>query len=97
MRDRIICGIQDRQLREELLKIPDLDLQRCLSVCRATELSKTRPKTLEEGEAANSLKEETKRGKASVNKRCDNSANKRLENDDRDVKDSSHKEVLRGT
>ena len=42
--DRIICGIQDRQLREELLKIPDLDLQRRLSVCRAAELSKTRTK-----------------------------------------------------
>ena len=38
VRDRIIWGIQDRQLREELLKIPDLDLQRCLSICRAAEL-----------------------------------------------------------
>ena len=37
VRDWIICGIQDRQLCEELLKIPDLDLQRCLSVCRAAE------------------------------------------------------------
>ena len=46
VRDRIIFGIQDRQLREELLKIPDLDLQRCLSICRAAELSKTRTKTL---------------------------------------------------
>ena len=56
VRDRIICGIQDRQLREELIRIPDLDLQRSLSICRAAELSKTRTKTLEEGEAVNSLK-----------------------------------------
>ena len=42
----------------------------------------------------NSLKEQTKRGKVSV-KRRDNSANKRRENAGRDVKDSSHKEVLR--
>ena len=60
VRDRIICGIQDRQFREELLKISDLDLQRCLSVCRAAELSETRTKTLEEGEAVKSLKEQTR-------------------------------------
>ena len=55
MRDRIICRIQDRKLREELLKISDLDLQRCLSICWAAELSKTRTKTLEEGKAVNWL------------------------------------------
>lgn len=86
VRDRIICGIQDRQLREKLLKIPDLDLQRYLSVCSAAELSKTRTKILEEGEAVSSLEEQTKRGKVS-GKRRDNFANKRREND------SSHKEV----
>ena len=93
LRDRIICGIQDRQLREELLEIPDLDLQRCLSICRAAELSKTR--TLEEGEAVNPLKDQTKRGKVSANKSHDKSANKRRENDDRNARDSSPKEVLR--
>ena len=40
VRDRIICGIQDKQLREDLLKDPYLDLQRCLDACRAAELSK---------------------------------------------------------
>ena len=39
VRDRIICGIQDKQLREDLLKDPCLDLQRCLDACRAAELS----------------------------------------------------------
>ena len=95
VRDRIICGIQDRQLREELLKIPDLDLQRCLSICRAAELSKTRTKTLEENEAVNSLKDQTKRGKVSANKSHDKSANKRRENDDRNARESSPEEVLR--
>ena len=94
-RDRVICGIQDRQLREELLKIPDLDLQRYLSICRAAELSKTRTKTLEEGEAVNLLKDQTKRGKVSANKSHDKSADKRRENDDRNARDSSPKEVLR--
>ena len=95
VRDRIICGIQDRRLREELLKIPDLDLQRCLSICRAAELSKTRTKTLEEGEAVNSLKDQTRRGKVSANKSHDKSANKRRENADRNARDSSPNEVLR--
>ena len=92
VRDRIIFGIQDRQLREELLKIPDLDLQRCLSICRAAELSKTRTKPLEEGEAVNSRKDLTKRGKVSANKSHGKSANKRR---DRNARDSSPKEVLR--
>ena len=88
VRDQIICGIQGRRLREELLKIPDLDLQRCLSICRAAELSKTRTKTLEEGEAVNSLKDQTRRGKVSANKSHDKSANRRRENDDRNARDS---------
>ena len=56
---------------------------------------KTRTKTLKEGEAVNSLKEQTKLGKVSVNKGRNNSANKRRENDDWDVEDSSQKEVFR--
>ena len=52
-------------------------------------------KTWEEGEAVNSLKDQTRRGKVSANKSHDKSANKRRENDDRNAKDSSPKEVLR--
>ena len=70
---------------KELPKIPVFDLQRCFNVCRAAELSKTRTKTLEEGEAVDSLNGQTKRVKVSVSKRHDNSANKRRENDDRKV------------
>ena len=95
VRDRIICGIQDKRLREELLKIPDLDLQRCLSVCRAAELSKTRTKTLEEDEAVNSLKEQIKRDKVPVNRMRDNSRNKRRETPEQDAKDFSRKEIQR--
>ena len=69
MRDQIICGIQDKQLRSDLLKDPCLDLQRCLDACRAAELSKERSKTLEEGENVNSLRDQMKRGKAFDNKR----------------------------
>ena len=66
-----------------------------LAFCRAAELSQTRTKTMEEHKAVDSLKEQTKRGNVSVNKRHDNSANERRENDNRDAKDSIHKEVPR--
>ena len=74
----------------------NLDYKGALAFCRAAELSQTRTKkTLEEHKAVDSLKEQTKRGNVSVNKRHDNSANERCENDDRDAKDSIHKEVPR--
>ena len=95
MRNRIICGIQDRQLRENCLRFQTLVYKGTSAFCRAAELSKTRTKTLEEHKALDSLKEQTKRGNVSVNKRHDNSANERRENHDRDAKDSVHKEVLR--
>ena len=71
VRDGIICGIQDKQLREDL-KEPSFDLQRCLDACRATELSTERSKTLKEGEQVNSLRDQMKRGKAFGNKRHEN-------------------------
>ena len=45
--DRIICEIQDKQLREDLLKESDLNLEKCLRTCRAAALSKDQSKTLE--------------------------------------------------
>lgn len=56
VRDRIICGIRDKQLREKLLKKQNLDLERCLNACRAAELSKERRKALGESEVINSLR-----------------------------------------
>jgi hypothetical protein len=35
IRDRMICGINDSNLRERLLRVADLDLQKCLEICRA--------------------------------------------------------------
>jgi hypothetical protein len=43
----LICGINVSNLRERLLRVADLDLQKCLEICRAAELSKKRIKTLE--------------------------------------------------
>ena len=64
VRDRIICGIRDKQLREELLKDPNLDLERCLNVCRVAELSKERRKALEDGENINLVRQKWKSNKS---------------------------------
>ena len=40
IRDRIICGIRDSKLREDLLKQADLDLDKCLNTCRVSQISK---------------------------------------------------------
>ena len=55
VRDGIIRGIRDKQLRKELLKDPNLDLGRCLNACRAAELSKEWSMALEEREDINGL------------------------------------------
>lgn len=47
IRDRIICGVSDSGLRERLLRVADLDLDKCIQVCRATEVSKEQNKEIE--------------------------------------------------
>ena len=49
VKDRIVCGITDSQLRERLLRETDLNLEKCIRTCRAYELSKEQIKTLDEG------------------------------------------------
>jgi hypothetical protein len=43
----LICGINDSNVRQRMLRVADLDLQKCLDMWRAAELSKERIKTLE--------------------------------------------------
>ncbi|CAC5416290.1 unnamed protein product [Mytilus coruscus] len=47
IRDQIVCGIKDTQVRERLLRDSKLTLKGCLDTCRATELSKERIKEIE--------------------------------------------------
>src|SRR5690606_7675736 len=35
--DRIVVGIRDNRLRTKLLSTPDLDLQKCVNICRSAE------------------------------------------------------------
>ena len=48
--DRIICGLKDSKLRQDLLKIADLNLDKCLQVCKTSELSKEMNRTIEKSE-----------------------------------------------
>lgn len=47
IRDRIVCGNNNPGLRERLLREEKLTLDRCLQLCRATELSRENTKTLQ--------------------------------------------------
>lgn len=47
IRDRIVCGTHSSALRERLLRVENLTLDKCMQICRATELSKENRKTLQ--------------------------------------------------
>ena len=48
IRDRIVCGISCNTLREKLLQETDLDLQKAIDMCRASEFSKRQTKSITE-------------------------------------------------
>lgn len=56
IRDRIICGVRDAALRERLLREMDLTLEKCVTICRTSELSKEQSKTLENQQSVNQIK-----------------------------------------
>ncbi|KAL6455331.1 hypothetical protein MHYP_G00362250 [Metynnis hypsauchen] len=47
IRDRIVCGTNNAVLRERLLREDKLTLDKCVQLCRATELSRENRQTLE--------------------------------------------------
>ena len=47
LRDRIVCGSSSSTLRDRLLREPNLNLRQCIDICRASELSKERNKSLD--------------------------------------------------
>lgn len=47
IRDRIVCSTNSPSLRERLLREENLTLQKCVQICRATELSRENSKTIE--------------------------------------------------
>lgn len=80
VRDRIIGGIRNSTLREELLKTPNLDLDKCLPVCRANKLSKEQTKAIEAADAINAVEgkwDQTGKGKPLRQKRNQTNPNKK--------------------
>lgn len=47
IRDRTVCGTNSPSLRERLLREENLTLQKCVQICRTTELSRENSKTIE--------------------------------------------------
>lgn len=47
IRDRIVCGTQSPAMRERLLREQNLTLDKCMQICRATEVSKENSKTIQ--------------------------------------------------
>lgn len=49
VRDRIVLGINDKQLQEKLLTFEELPLDKCVNLCRSHEITKSQVKILQEG------------------------------------------------
>ncbi|KAK9680479.1 hypothetical protein QE152_g39063 [Popillia japonica] len=48
LRDRIVCGILDKKVRDRLLREAKLDLTQCVNICNAAELAEAQSKQLSE-------------------------------------------------
>lgn len=46
IKDRIVCGINDPEVRNRLLRENDLDLEKCVNMCRTVELAAQQMKTI---------------------------------------------------
>ncbi|PIK38272.1 GagPol [Apostichopus japonicus] len=68
IRDRIVVGIKDMNLRERLLRIPDLNLEKCIGTCRASELSKERMKVMDSSDSVHAVKGNDSQNKKDMTK-----------------------------
>lgn len=64
IRDRIVCGVRDDQVRARLLREADLTLVKALDVCRAIERTSTQMKVLQEEVEVQKIRT------AKTNRRC---------------------------
>lgn len=56
IKDKIVCGIKDSNLRTKLLREDQLTLKRCVEICQASELSELQVKTVENESKINAIK-----------------------------------------
>ena len=86
VRDRIICGIRDSKLREDLLKVADLDLDKCVNACRASNYRKKGTEELRQRQKQSTIslaetKEKRKKTKEirAAEKRCEPEINPKMQ------------------
>ncbi|XP_046857694.1 uncharacterized protein K02A2.6-like [Xenia sp. Carnegie-2017] len=53
IRDRIVCGIRNQNIKERLLRESDLTLPKAVDICRASEVSREQMKSLNDQNSAN--------------------------------------------
>lgn len=56
IKDSVICGIIDQELKTKLLREENLTLDKCINICKASELSQTQLKTIEAEAKVNVVK-----------------------------------------
>lgn len=56
LKDRIVIGIADKKIQEKLLYFDDLKLQKCVDICRSSEVTKEQLKVLQEQDIVNMVK-----------------------------------------
>ena len=70
IRDRIVIGIREPETRQDLLKVRNLTLEKCIDICRSAEDASTQSRTIQPEVAACNTNQ---KGKARYNKKPDQS------------------------
>lgn len=61
IRDRIVCGVSDKTLRDRLLRESKLDLSSCVRMCRAAEICEAQAKQLMDENKVHAVKKQWKK------------------------------------
>lgn len=56
IKDRIICGITDHEIKNRLLRGDDLTLEKCIRICKAAELANIQIKTMDNESKVDAIK-----------------------------------------
>ena len=64
IRDRIVCGITNDSVRARLLRESDLSLEKCVDICRASEISAFQLKELTDEKSVHAVRVEDKAGQS---------------------------------
>ena len=67
IKDRIVCGMRDTELRNRLLREDDLNLEKCIKICRAVELAEIQTKTIGEESKIHAVNRKTEKHAAAGN------------------------------